>query len=93
MIDWSNMNIDIRLEDVASSNIKDIKFVSKTDNSDMIPYNRVEGTLTIVYSNGAMYNYFNVPITHIGNLFIHESVGKYVAAHIKQLFESEKVGD
>lgn len=85
------MIIDIRMDDVASSNIKRIKYEASFNNSDMIPINLAKGILTITYSNDSVYNYLDVPASVAGNLFINESIGKFISNYVKQMYESEKV--
>lgn len=87
------MIIDIRMDDVASSNIKRIKYEASSDNKDMFPIFAIKGTLTITYSNDSVYNYLDVPASVAGNLFINDSVGKFISSYVKKMYESEKVGN
>lgn len=86
------MDIYINIDDVASSNIKKVKYEAHVKNNDMRDFNQVKGVLTIMYSNDAIYNYLDVPLITVGNLMIHDSIGKSVASLVKPMFESEKVG-
>jgi hypothetical protein len=86
------MDIYINIDDVASSNIKKIKYEAHCDNENMKYFNNIKGVLTIMYSNESIYNYLDVPISTIGNVITHDSVGKSVATLVKPNFESEKVG-
>lgn len=85
------MVIDIRMDDVASSNIKRIKYEANSDNKDMVPIFAIKGILTITYSNDSVYNYLDVPASVAGNLFINDSIGQFIANYVKKMYESEKV--
>lgn len=85
------MDIYLNIDNVASSNIKKIKYEAHCNNEDMKYFNNTKGVLTVMYSNDSVYNYLDVPIATVGNLIIHESIGKSIASLVKPMFESEKV--
>lgn len=85
------MDIYINLDDVASSNIKKIKYEAHSDNSSMEYFPTTKGILTIMYSNDSVYNYLDVPLGTVGNIFTNDSVGKFIASFIKPMYECEKV--
>lgn len=86
------MFVDVRIADINSSNIKNIKFEASINNDDIKYFSGVKGTLTVVYNNDSTYNYLDVPLAVLGNIFIHDSVGATIAKIVKPSFESERVG-
>jgi hypothetical protein len=85
------MIVDIRLDDVQSSNVKRIHYQAERVNDYNKDISDIKGTLTITYFNDAMYNYLDIPMYVIGNILMRSSIGSSMAI-IKKEFESERVG-
>jgi hypothetical protein len=65
----------VMLEPVTSSNISHIGYQIANANN---------GYLYVLFSNGGLYIYYNVPWTTALEFNDSDSVGKYLAAHIKK---------
>lgn len=85
------MIIDVRLDDVQSSNVKRIHYQAERANDPNKEISDIRGTLTITYFNDSMYNYLDVPMYVVGNLLMRSSIGASMAV-IKKQFESERIG-
>ena len=53
-------------------------------------YNEAEKILSITFSNGGTYDYFDVPLEVLNQMDNAESQGKYFLAHVKPKFKCEK---
>lgn len=69
----------MELKEVVSSNIK------------KVGYDEEKKDLVVEFSSGTQYAYHNVPKEIYDNLFLAESVGKYVSANVKGKFLFEKL--
>jgi hypothetical protein len=58
-----------------------------------IGYDHETATLEVKYTNGAVYDYFNVPAALKEQLLAAKSIGKFMAQRIKGLYSCEKVDD
>lgn len=57
-----------------------------------IGYDEASQTLEIEFSNGSVYQYYNVPQTIFDELRTSPSVGKFHAYQIKDVFPFSRVG-
>lgn len=73
---------------VKSSNIQQIGFEEKSKISlSQKPFSR----LRIMFSNGLIYDYYNVSKEVYNSFLKAESIGKYFHANIKEKYNYEKI--
>ena len=75
------------------SSIKDISITFYSDSVNNIYYNNSgeNPTLIIKYSNNWVYLYLDVPFEVVKGMLNAESIGKYVAEHIKSKFQYKRI--
>ncbi len=69
----------MKMENVDSSNVK------------AVGYDEGSSTLLVEFKNGAIYQYFDVPQSMYEGLRDADSVGRYLADHIKGNYRYSKV--
>lgn len=62
-----------------------------SSNIAAIGYDEDSATLQIEFHNGGTYQYFEVPQREFDSLQQSDSVGKYLAAHIKGVYRFSRV--
>jgi len=77
----------MELKKVNSSNIEQIGY----EENHKITINSTMPTLRIVFSNGSIYDYYNVPKEIYEDFLKAESIGKYFWAKIKDKYEYERI--
>lgn len=68
------------------------KLVENSSQINEIGYDEQKLIFQVVYKNGAKYHYLEVPKEIWEQAQTAESMGKYVAAHIKSVYQFKKVG-
>ncbi|MFF7055934.1 KTSC domain-containing protein [Achromobacter spanius] len=66
-------------QQVSSSNVKSVG------------YDAASETLEIEFNNGSVYQYFDVPERIYSELMSADSVGGYLAAHVKGIYRFSRV--
>jgi len=87
------MKAKMKFENVISSNIVEISYVTH-DDCDKNVYNshiEIVGDLWITYNNNRTYRYFDVVLRDVAFCLSHYSIGKAVNDVIKKKYESEEV--
>ncbi len=62
-----------------------------SSNIAAIGYDENSATLEVEFNNGAVYQYFDVPAQVFNEFVASDSVGAYLAKHIKGHFRSSRV--
>ena len=70
----------IRITEIDSQSIRNMEWVGQPDEG----YG--DGTLTVQFQTGRLYDYYNVPFTEIGYLTTAESLGAYFNDVFKDVF-------
>lgn len=68
-------------------------YVKKSSNIEAISYLKTEKVLKIHFKNGAVYEWFNVPLRKYKKLLEAESKGGYFSKEIKGQYTSNKIKD
>lgn len=63
----------------------------ESSNVKSVGYN--ENTLYVLFKNGGLYQYKDVPVKIYDELLVAESVGKYLNKEIKKVYEVERIWD
>ena len=63
----------------------------ESSNIDSIGYDEDEGTLRILFINGHMYEYYDVPQYVFDDLFGADSKGKYAHQHIYKNYSQQRI--
>lgn len=77
------MKIRIEIDDLASSNIISIAYVSTSDNNSMIEFSKVLGELVVTFSNNYRYIYVNVSLGDLSKCMSSDSFGSAFSRIIK----------
>lgn len=64
---------------------------TKVESSNIASVGYKDGTLSIEFNSGAIYQYENVPIRVYDVMMKADSVGKYFNAHIKSKYNYRRV--
>lgn len=62
-----------------------------SSNVDSIGYDEDNETLEIEFKNGAIYQYFDVPLGVYNTLISSSSIGAYMASNIKGVYRFSRV--
>lgn len=62
-----------------------------SSNVQSVGYDAASETLEIEFTNGAVYQYFDVPERIYDDLISADSVGGYLAAHVKGTYRFSRV--
>lgn len=62
-----------------------------SSNVESIGYDEDHGTLEIEFKNGAIYQYFDVPLNIFNTLMSAGSIGAYLASNIKGVYRFSRV--
>lgn len=65
----------------------------KVDSSNVDKLGYENEMLYVLFKNGGLYKYKNVPLFHYQEIMKAESVGKYLNKEIKKVFESVRLWD
>ncbi len=62
-----------------------------SSNVQSVGYDAASETLEIEFNNGTVYQYFDVPERIYNELMSSDSVGGYLAAHVKGIYRFSRV--
>jgi hypothetical protein len=85
------LKIRIQIDDLASSNITDIVYISISNNKDMTDFYKVNGDLIVTFSNGTRYAYNDLPLGILSKCFDSESFGSAFSKLIKPNYIGNRV--
>lgn len=64
----------------------------ESSNLNSVGYDPDRAVLVIEFHHGGVYEYYDVPESEYTGLLEAESKGKYFHAHIKDVYDYEKIG-
>lgn len=85
------MKIRIQIDDLASSNITDIVYISISNSKAVNNFGSVAGDLIVTFSNGTRYAYNDLPLGILSKCFDSESFGSAFSKLIKPNYIGNRV--
>lgn len=79
------------MQEIAGQGALDAWTPVESSNLAAYRYDRETQHLDIRFKKGIIYRYFKVPVEVVENLQNAESVGRFFAARIKQVFDAERL--